>query len=155
MEQIASYVATRVDPAMIGGSFGYTGILPPLSNRTDFKTFPTGYFPFIGVSPQSIDYFDESVGTYYPKLDIQVSFSQRSPGIGPEEDIPIMLDYVQQLETILVDAVRVTRFEMPDVIQALQMIDCIMYPTFYTQVESDRKAFQIGVFSMRLYLGVL
>lgn len=155
LESISSYIVERVDESDLPDnlSFGYSGVMPPLSNRTDFKEFPNSYYPFLGVSPQVIQYFDGTVGKYYPKHAIQISYGNRSPGVDPGDDTKTMLKFMGQLEKIIKQATEETLFGLPSIIRSANLIDCIMYPSFYAKVEGDRKYYQIGVYSVRLDLG--
>lgn len=151
LDHVSSYVADRISPETYG-PFGYTGVLPPLSNRTDFKQFPNSYYPFLGASPQVVEYFDGTIGQYHPKLPIQIAYGNRTPGIDPGADTRLMLQVVKLFEAIVLEAQRETLFELPSIIRSVNLIDCIMYPSFYAEVEGNRKYFQVAVCSLRLDL---
>jgi hypothetical protein len=153
---VADYMAERVSEIPLADMgytrFGHVGLMPPLSNRTDFKEFPNAYYPFLGASPQVIQYFDGTLGRFYPKKGIQISYGSRTPGIQPAVDTGAMLKIVKNMESIIVQAAETTIFGLQTVIRSVTLVDCLMYPSFYASVGGDRKYYQIAVFSLRLDL---
>ena len=127
--------------------------MPPINSREDYVHFPNNLFPFLGIAPIAIQYQDQSIGQYFPIYRFQVLFSSRESGVDPEEMMRDMLHFTQQIETILLDTIRTDRFGLPDTIQAAELQDMFMFPTFYTAIDKNRKAYSIAYFTVSLYLG--
>lgn len=156
LKEVANFIVEQLDESQVDG-LSYKGILPPISSRDDYKNFPTSLYPFVGVAPLAVRYQDQSLGQYFPAYQIQVIFSNRDPGIDPESFMDDLLTFTQQLETILIDTIRDEssngRFGLSEIIDAVELQDLFTFPTFYTEVEGDRKGFSIGYFTVNLYLG--
>ncbi len=152
--ELADYVVNRLDESQVQG-LAYKGILPPISTRNDFEHFPTSLYPFVGVAPLAIRFQDQSLGQYFPTYQIQVIFSNRDPGIDPTTVMADMLVFTQQLQDILIGTIRSDLFGLSNIINAAELQDFFTFPTFYTQVEGDRKCYSIGYFTINLFLGGL
>lgn len=149
---IGEYVVAQLDDSDIGG-LSYTGLLPAINSREDYKNFPTSLYPFVGVAPIGVTYQDQSLGQYFPTYPIQVIFSNRDPGIDPDALMADMLRLTQQLETILIDTIKTDMFGLSDFIQAAELQSLSFASTFYTEVDGDRKGYSIAYFNVRLFLG--
>lgn len=127
-------------------------LLPPISLREDYKNFPPGKFPCLGPAMTSEDYEDKSLGIVYPMMRVQIIFSARQSGALEEEMMGRLYKVTQQLKEKLFETSRGDRFGMEQDIQSMGVIKLFTFPTFYTQVERDRKAFSIGYFTIDLRL---
>ena len=149
---VSEYIVSKLDEDTVGG-LGYKGILPPISSNSDYQNMPPGFFPFVGVSPPLVDYINDSMSVVMPHYTIQVIYSDRTSGTDPQEMMTDMLEFTRQIETILLDTIRTTRFDLSNIIEAVTLDRLSMFPTFYTKVDENRKAYTVAYFNVTLYLG--
>lgn len=152
--EIADYLVSQIDEERVNG-LAYKGLLPPINSRDDFQHFPNSLFPFVGVAPLAVQYLDQALGKYYPTYRLQVLYSSRESGIDPVAMMSDMLHFTQQMETILIKTIRNDRFGMSQYIEGANLEDMGMFPTFYTSIDKNRKAYSIAFFTISLYMGGL
>lgn len=152
LEKISEYLDEHIDPAVVR-SFRYRGIMPPISRRDDYTHFPNSKYPFLGPALTSISYADNSIGRAYPIMKVQIVFSNRQSGVDPSDMMKDMLDITEQLQDVLFYTARNTRFDMPDLIPCMEVLDLFTFPTFYTEVAQARKAYSIGYYTLDLHVG--
>lgn len=130
----------------------YVGRLPAINTREDYKNFPHNLFPFVGVARTDVDYAaGENQGSINPVTVVQFVFSARVPGVLPDEDMAILQERTQELQDMILGAIREDMFGMPEVIQAARLLSLYEFPSFYGKEDSNRKAFSIGYFTVELY----
>jgi hypothetical protein len=126
--------------------------LPPLSGKDDYKNFPSFLFPCLGPAMDDINFNDKSLGTLNPIMTVQIIFSAKSSGVIIADLTKQLYAVTQQLQTRALAAARGTRFDMESDIISIDIQSLYVFPTFYTQIEGDRKAFSIGYLTMDLSL---
>jgi hypothetical protein len=126
--------------------------LPPLSGKDDYKNFPSFLFPCMGPAMTGLNYDDRSLGTLNPIMTVQIIFTAKSSGVVITDLTKQLYAVTQQLQTRALAAARGTRFDMESDIISIDVQSLYVFPTFYTQIEGDRKAFSIGYLTMDLSL---
>lgn len=152
LTKVSEYLQTHIDPDMIR-AFRYVGVMPPISRRDDYTHFPNSKYPFLGPALTSITYADNSIGQYNPIMRVQIVFSNRQSGVDPTGMMEDLLGITEQLQNVLSYTERHTRFDMPELIHAVEILDLFTFPTFYTEVQQSRKAYSIGYYTLNLHTG--
>lgn len=148
LDGIVDYLKSMIDPA---ADLNYIGKLPSINSREDYEHFPTGIFPFIGVALPADDFQAfETMGTNYPATSIQIIYAFKTSGATPEDDMTQFWDLIQDLKMLLFGTMRDTRFDMPDNILSMKVLNMFAFPSFYTEVDKNRKCFNIGFFPLLL-----
>ena len=148
---IVTYLTTNLDNPTT--DYNYIGLLPKVESSGDFKNIPPGLFPLVGVLLDEVDYNQNgSQGTNSPTMSVQIVFAVRQSGANPQEDQEFVLEKIEEMQDLLFTTERGTRFDMPDEILGMTVLGLATFPTFYTQVDQNRKAYSIGVYPLELYL---
>jgi hypothetical protein len=145
MHGISDYMAADATLIALAPEFL---IMPPISGKEDYKHFPNGSFPFLGPAFIGVEY-DENMQLAYPIMSYQLIYGARQSGVLVEEMMDTLLDTFSAIESVLFEAQRGTFFDMSEDILDLEIMSGYTFPTFYTEVEKDRKAFSIIYFTIK------
>lgn len=157
MQGFVDWLDTNLD-SEIKADMEYIGKVPAINSREDYKNYIPSKLPMIGVASPNIDYgTNYTMGVNYPIRTVQFIYAARVPGNEPGEDEDVTQAITQELETIFLATLRDggDMFGMANDISDGKLLNLMTFPSFYTSIDSNRKAFAIGYFTVELNLAAI
>jgi hypothetical protein len=148
---IADYVTNYMTTNYPALTFNYTGIMPPISDKEDYKHFPAGKYPCLGPAMTALPYYDQSINTLFKKMHVQLIFSSRVPGFDIVEMMEDLYEMTQIMETLAQQEARGNYYGLSASADRMDVHGLYIFPTFYTEVQQNRKAFSIAYLDLTFH----